>query len=306
MFLGIEGTTLAWYWRRTLTKAVAAREISERYWKIAGDEAFIAGLLQDIGVLLLLQQLGEPYARFLEKVISRKAELGRFEVDALGFPHTTLSARLLEHWRLPAGLVEAVAWQPGPQMNDPSAPDEGRKASLPVPPLAQILHLGELMARLLVDGEHAALGQLAEAGRIYHGLSAGQFEDLIEELEGKVQQLASVLSLQLPDGLEYRDVLAEAHRQLAQVAGQAAEILLQGGMMPRQETLEEDWLLDDVQELAQAVSTVWCRPLDSNPPGSERKAAARAAPAAVLPRGPKPLSAAQIPRRSRRSRTPNW
>ena len=33
---------------------------------LAGDEAFIAGLLQEIGELVLVQDLGEPYVRFLD------------------------------------------------------------------------------------------------------------------------------------------------------------------------------------------------------------------------------------------------
>ena len=65
LFVGVAGEMLRRYWRRTLTKAVAAREISETLWNLPGDEAFLAGLLQDIGMLVLLQQMGEPYARFL-------------------------------------------------------------------------------------------------------------------------------------------------------------------------------------------------------------------------------------------------
>jgi HD-like signal output (HDOD) protein len=60
------GDILRRYWRRTLTKAVAAREISETLWKLPGDEAFLAGLLQDVGILVLLQEYGEPYVRLLD------------------------------------------------------------------------------------------------------------------------------------------------------------------------------------------------------------------------------------------------
>jgi HD-like signal output (HDOD) protein len=63
------------YWRHALVKAVAAREISEMVWKIPGDEAFIAGLLQDVGMLALIQDLGRPYVAFLDRRSGRVRKL---------------------------------------------------------------------------------------------------------------------------------------------------------------------------------------------------------------------------------------
>ena len=130
----------------------------------------------------------------------------------MGFSHTELSARLLQQWNFPESLCEAVAWQPSPGETRPA--------------LAQILHLSELFARLFADGQTAALAELLETGRRYCRHLDQQLEPLVLEVELKVNELADIFSLALPDGLEYRDVLAEAHRQMAQVATQAAEDLL--------------------------------------------------------------------------------
>src|SRR4029079_5198977 len=100
---------LEWYWTNTLTRAVAARMLGEQLWHQAGDEAFIAGLLQDIGILVLLRELGEPYARFLTGVIEEKCHLSALEQDTLGFDHVQLSAALLSRWQLPQRLVDAIA-----------------------------------------------------------------------------------------------------------------------------------------------------------------------------------------------------
>ena len=48
LFMDMESKTLLWYWKHALTKAVAGRELSHRLWRIAGDEAFLAGLFQDL------------------------------------------------------------------------------------------------------------------------------------------------------------------------------------------------------------------------------------------------------------------
>src|SRR4051812_36053041 len=91
LFIGMAGNILNRYWHHTTAKAAAAREISEAIYRIPGEEAFIAGLLQDIGSLVLLQQLGEPYARFLERATSKEIDVDGAESVALGFEHVQLS-----------------------------------------------------------------------------------------------------------------------------------------------------------------------------------------------------------------------
>ena len=219
LYAGIEARPLGRYWRHTLTKAVASRELAESLWHVPGDDAFLAGLLQDVGILLLVQQLGQPYLRFLDRVLSSALELDALEAETMGFTHTALSARLLAQWHLPQNLVEAVAADPQRPAADASP---GRSAP------AQILHLAELIARLLADGQTSVLATLLERARDYRNLPANELQELLGELEEKVRQLASVLSLQLPEGVQYTDILAEAQRQLAGVARGAAEDLLRG------------------------------------------------------------------------------
>ena len=110
LFQGVGAEILERYWRNTLTKAVAAREITTILRVHSGDEAFIAGLLQDLGILLLIQEVGEPYLQFLQKVYDRGSDLAMLESGLLGFDHTELTSRLLRHWGLPDMLVEAVRW----------------------------------------------------------------------------------------------------------------------------------------------------------------------------------------------------
>jgi HD-like signal output (HDOD) protein/GGDEF domain-containing protein len=255
LFLDVEAKTLAWHWRHTLTKAVAGREISQRVWRIPGDDAFIAGLLQDLGMLLLIQELGSPYIGFLDRAVAEHLDIAAIETQTMGFSHTTVSARLLAQWNLPEPLVEAVAWQP----TDPEPSS-----------LSKILYLAELVARLLADGQPDVLGQLLQAGRNWHRLFKPQLEPLVSDLQEKVDQLADILSLQLPDGLEYRDVLADAHRQLANVATRTAEALLQSRETGPFEA-EEEAFLGEFQELAEAVAGA-CAVAEDCPTAEDRPA----------------------------------
>jgi HD-like signal output (HDOD) protein/GGDEF domain-containing protein len=234
LFGDVGSNILEHYWRHTLIKAVAAREISQTIWNRPGDDAFIAGLLQDIGEMLLVEELGTPYVRLLEKSFSGGVELRRLEVEAMGFDHTELTSRLLEHWRLPAALVRAVRWDIDKKELARISPGERAER--------RILHLAELVARLLADGDIRVLGKLIDAGRDKHNLSKRRLDMLVADLEEKVDSLAEVLSLRLGNGPDesgegaeagdgagdssYMSLLRRAHEQLAAAADSAAEDML--------------------------------------------------------------------------------
>lgn len=246
LFLDIEAKTLLWYWRHTLTKAVAGRELSHRLWRIPGDETFLAGLFQDLGVLVLFQQLGQPYARFLDRAVSHHLDLGAVHRRVLGFSHAELSARLLKQWNFPASLCETIAWDPA-QGNQPAR--------------VQILRLSELFAQIFADRQTSVLAELLESGRCCCRQLERELEPLVLEIERKVEELADIFSLALPDGLEYRDVLAEAHRQMAQVATQAAGDLLRGRPAADGDP-DDEWLFGEFDALSEALTTACTVPIE--------------------------------------------
>ena len=268
LFSGLSGEMLGRYWRRTLTKAVAARELSETVWRLSGDEPFIAGLLQDVGMLLLIQELGAAYVNFLDKVTGCGKDLLAMESESLGFDHTQLSARMLVHWGLPEALIDAIAWRAA----GPAAEDSD--AALP-----KIVHLAELLCGLLVDGRATALDDLLDLGWLYHDLTEPQIEELVARLDEKVRGLANVLSLQLPPGLDYQDVLANAQSQLAEVAASAAEELL-GRDPSGASTQQSEAVLSELQALSHTLRET---SRASRPAGWPNQASGHEAPSPMNP-----------------------
>lgn len=197
-----EHDALARYWQHAVVKAVAARELAQQTKKADGDDAFLAGLLQDIGVLVLLQDLGEAYAKFVERAAAERLDLLALELDTLGFDHRLLSARLLNAWGLPEAFCKAVA----------IAPDSSSVARLPaawreVPPL---LAQAEALALVATADRDDALAQLAHSDG-----EPSKWLAFIDGLREKVDQLASVFEVSLPQGAAHDAILARAHQQLA-------------------------------------------------------------------------------------------
>src|SRR6476660_2166891 len=239
LFAEVAARELEWYWTNTLTRAVAARLIAEQMWRHSGDEAFIAGLLQDIGVLVLLRELGEPYAKFLTGVIDEKCHLASLEQDTLGFDHNQLSAALLARWQLPERLVAAIA-----------APKKLARLSRMATPdgdLPQILHLAEMLMQLVGQRRLCVLSDLLEAGKLYRGMTKSKLAMLVEGLQPQVDQLAESLSLELIEERDYVQMLVDANRQMAELGEQIA------GESAKQDQIYND-LLAHTNELSDAMS----------------------------------------------------
>lgn len=243
LFAEVAARELRWYWTNTLTRAVAARMIAEQFWNQPGDEAFVAGLLQDIGILVLLRELDEPYARFLTGVIEEKCHLGSLELDTLGFDHIQLSAAVLERWQLPRRLVEAIAM--------PKWMAKLARLNSPEGDLPQILHLADLLMQLLGQRRLQVLGELLEAGKIYRGVTKSQLAKLVEGLQPQVDQLAQVLSLELLDKRDYRQTLVEAHCQMSALSEEMAS----ESLAPSADDRAHQQLLAHASELSFAMQS---------------------------------------------------
>jgi diguanylate cyclase (GGDEF)-like protein len=262
LLTGIAAETLSRYWKHTLTKAVAAREISDRLWHVSGEEAFIVGLLQDIGLLALAQQIGEQYVSFLDSVHAEGADLLQMERDAMGFDHTQLSASLLSGWNLPDALTETVRVAASLELID----------ELPISErtLPRVVYVAELLACTISDGRAVALAELLELGKKWRELERVDWDWFVTDVEQRVAQVADVFNLQLPEALDYRDMLGRAHAQLASVALDAAGDLLRKRASTPIAYPDNSRLAGDLESLTDAVSN-----LDRIPTPAAKVAATR-------------------------------
>jgi len=243
LFAELAAEQLRWYWRTTLTRAVAARQLATELWHVPGDEAFIAGLMHDVGILALLRELGEPYAKLLSGVIHQQSDLAALERDSLGFDHVELSAALMKQWHLPERLIDAVA---APKQVDRLARTISVDADL-----ARIMHLAELLAQLVGQRRFNVLPELLEAGGAYRDLTKGQLAVLVEKLQPQVEQLAGVLSVELAGDQNYVEMLTTAHERMASLSEEFA------GQFRQHRSEDEVYteLLHEAQELTYAMKS---------------------------------------------------
>src|SRR5690606_24121676 len=101
------------FWRRCLLAATAARAFSELAKTGQAEDIFLAGLLQDMGVLALDRAARDFYSKL--KPQATHADWIAYEVQHLGKDHSTYSAMLLKTWNLPERIWQAVEHSHAPQ-----------------------------------------------------------------------------------------------------------------------------------------------------------------------------------------------
>jgi HD-like signal output (HDOD) protein len=108
-------------WEHSLGSAVAARLLGRRIHHPQTEEAFIGGLMHDVGKLVLTQSLA---ARFVALRADAETDGNwcRAEKSTLGFTHVDVGVALLEKWNFPRGLIEAVALHHTEPLNPPDRP----------------------------------------------------------------------------------------------------------------------------------------------------------------------------------------
>ena len=96
------------YWKRSIYAATAARTLAGKAGVPQQEEAFLAALLADIGVLVLDLVVGEAYGAVTVRAASHE-DLGPIEAAELGGTHGEVGGLIAEKWRLPAVLAGPIA-----------------------------------------------------------------------------------------------------------------------------------------------------------------------------------------------------
>jgi HD-like signal output (HDOD) protein len=98
------------FWRHSLAVAQATQLLRRRSLNFSDPcpEAYPAGLLHDIGMLVMDRTVGADYRRVLDQARTQGRPLRDVEKELLGTDHADVGGRLLETWRLPPNLVSAV------------------------------------------------------------------------------------------------------------------------------------------------------------------------------------------------------
>lgn len=102
-------------WQHSQTCAITARHIARRIKAKNPEQIYVAGLLHDIGKVIMSYYIKDSYATVIDMVLSENITFLQAEEEILGFNHAQVGGHITEKWNLPHDLVEAISHHHAPE-----------------------------------------------------------------------------------------------------------------------------------------------------------------------------------------------
>ncbi|WP_209720482.1 HDOD domain-containing protein [Duganella sp. 1411] len=180
------------FWRHAIGSAVCARVLAPRC-GVNPDTAFTAGLLHDLGTLVLCTRFPADYRRVLAYRREHDCVTSAAQLAVFGIDHAAVGSALTAHWKFPQQIQAAVA---GHHLAEEAAARPGtgagaRSPARPAPTLTTVIYLANILAHALdMSGQEddqvpplslevwgaldlddgAWAGAFAEAEQLYHDM----------------------------------------------------------------------------------------------------------------------------------------
>jgi HD-like signal output (HDOD) protein len=106
------------FWRHSLACGTGARVLASLRREGNVERFFVAGILHDLGKLIIYQSCPEESRTILEEARAGKTLIHLAERNVLGFDHGTVGDALLTQWNMPSSLREALRYHHNPRRAD--------------------------------------------------------------------------------------------------------------------------------------------------------------------------------------------
>jgi putative nucleotidyltransferase with HDIG domain len=181
-----ELVTMESFWRHSVACGVAARALASRRREVNVERFFVAGLLHDIGRPIMYMQVPDVARAAMTRSRETGEPLYVVEHALLGFDHSHVGHALLDQWKLPPSLREAVAQHHFPE----------RASRFPVE--AAVVHVADLIVNALRFGSSGEPGipPLHQKSWDAIGVPATVLDDVIGEVEQHYEAAVQVMALE--------------------------------------------------------------------------------------------------------------
>ena len=196
------------FWEQSLTEAVAARRLMTSVDKDAAEEAFVTGLLQNLGVLILARAFPEQYRQVEEAMEQKGSKRCQIENELIGADHAYIGSEVIRSWGFPAALVLPLRHHPDPNSYDGG--DENIKR------LCQIVYLSGLISRVYRSNiPETIVASFHDQAQQLLGLEERVLKDFLENVHAEVNQTADYFDFRINEQKSIAEILQIANAELS-------------------------------------------------------------------------------------------
>ena len=119
----VKGFSPETIWKHCLAVALLSKMIMRKEFGLKGNDAYAAGLLHDIGLIVEDQLQYDDFGKVMQEVVDGHQEILTAERSILGFDHADVGRMLAEHWNFPHAFADVIGSHHDPTMG---VADDGR------------------------------------------------------------------------------------------------------------------------------------------------------------------------------------
>lgn len=225
-------------WRESRAISILTNLFARRFWDVNLDEAKVAGILANLGELVLAQIAADGDQK------NNPAPRSYAGGHTGGVDPAQVAGMLFARWQFPSRLVDPIQAHRQPKAIE-TLPDQPRE-------LAKVLHLAELFADALLHNNDEKLRIGAALAEVWARIDAPALDGILAEAKTELEQ----------QHLEERDttylaedLLSQAKKQMVQVSLVTAKNLMEAARKVERNRQQLDDLQNERNRLAQQVTT---------------------------------------------------
>lgn len=199
------------FWQSSLSNAVTCKLIAEMTFPDLPDDTFFLGLLQDIGILALIQCMPKQYSLVLNERDRVVCSFHDAEKQILGFTHAEVGGHLVETWGLPEIFTVPIRYHHHPQ--------DLKTDETEIETYTKILYLASQFVDFLnFPNTSVCLNSLESYANENGFMNGFDFEELANRVQEQTTSIFPIFEIKAGTGKNYTEIIEEARKELIQLS----------------------------------------------------------------------------------------